>query len=210
MPLEDEAARIHVGSIWDANVPTKAGLSAPEMIHQVASGKIRALYVIGENPAVSEPQSNFVAWMLQRLELLIVQDIFPIETLKYADIVLPAAMMGEKEGSVTNAARRIQFTAKGVRPPGEAKPDWQILQEMATAMGANWRYSSTSEIWEEIRIATACGNRRVFSGLAMTNPTLERPVFTKTVSASGTGGPDFYRLIFPIPSWNLPKNTPMC
>jgi formate dehydrogenase alpha subunit len=187
MPLEDEAARIHVGSIWDADVPTQEGLSAPEMIHQVASGKIRALYVIGENPAVSEPQSNFVAWMLQRLELLIVQDIFPIETLKYADIVLPAAMVGEKEGTVTNAARRIQFTAKGVRPPGEAKPDWQILQEMANAMGANWRYSSTEEIWEEIRIAAP-----VFSGISHDRLRQSPGIFWPCYDESHPGTPRLY------------------
>ncbi len=187
MSLEDEAARIHVGSIWDAVVPTKEGLSAPEMIHQVASGKIRALYVIGENPAVSEPQSNFVAWMLQRLDLLIVQDIFPIETLKYADIVLPAAMVGEKEGTFTNAARRIQYTAKGVRPPGEAKPDWQILQEMANAMGANWRYSSTEDIWEEIRIVAP-----IFSGISHDRLRQSPGIFWPCYDESHPGTPRLY------------------
>jgi hypothetical protein len=91
MTVEDEAARIHVGSLWNAVLSSRGGFSAPEMIHEIASGKIRALYVIGENPAVSEPQSTFVTWMLQRLDLLIVQDIFPTETTKYAHIVLPAA-----------------------------------------------------------------------------------------------------------------------
>ena len=160
MPVDDEAARIHVGAIWGVDIPSDPGLAAPEMIHDIASRKIRALYIVGENPAVSEPQSNFVTWMLQQLDLLIVQDIFPNETSRYAHIVLPAAAVGEKEGTFTNAARRIQYTSKGIRPPGEAKPDWQIFQKMANAMGADWQYRSTEEIWEEIRKVAP-----VFSGI---------------------------------------------
>jgi len=160
MEVDDEAARIHVGAIWGVDMPRPSGLAAPEMIHDIASRKIRALYVIGENPAISEPQSNFVTWMLQQLDLLIVQDIFPSETSKYAHIVFPAAMVGEKDGTFTNAARRIQYTAGGLDPPGKAKPDWVILQNMANAMGANWHYTSTEDIWEEIRKVAP-----VFSGI---------------------------------------------
>lgn len=161
MLVDDEAARIHVGAIWGVNIPSQRGLAAPEMIHDIASRKIRALYVVGENPVVSEPQSNFVKWMLQQLDLLIVQDIFPNETSKYAHIVLPAAAVGEKEGTFTNAARRVQYTAAGIAPPGMAKPDWLIFQEMANAMGAKWHYTSTSDIWEEIRKVAP-----VFSGIS--------------------------------------------
>jgi len=151
MPVDDEASRIHVEGIWGCKLSTQSGLSAPEMFHEIASGKIRALYVVGENPAVSEPQSTFVAWMLQRLDLLIVQDIFPTETHRYADIVLPAAAVGEKAGTYMNAARRVQYTADGITPPGEAKADWEILQAMAGAMGIHWNYTSTKNIWDEIR-----------------------------------------------------------
>ena len=98
--------------------------------------------------------------MLQKLDLLIVQDIFPNETSKYAHIVLPAATVGEKDGTFTNAARRVQYTAGGLKPPGEARPDWQILQAMANAMGADWQYASTADIWEEIRQVAP-----VFSGI---------------------------------------------
>lgn len=161
MEVDDPAARVHVGAIWGVDVPAAPGLAAPEMIHDIASGKIRALYVIGENPAVSEPQSNFVTWMLQKLDLLIVQDIFPSETSKYAHVVLPAATVGEKDGTFTNAARRVQYTAGSLKPPGEAKPDWQILQEMANNLGADWQYTSTADIWREIRQAAP-----VFSGIS--------------------------------------------
>ncbi|MBW2429251.1 MAG: formate dehydrogenase subunit alpha [Deltaproteobacteria bacterium] len=187
MEVDDEAARVHVDAIWQAKVPSSRGLAAPEMIHDIASRKIRALYVIGENPAVSEPQSNFVSWMLQKLDLLIVQDIFPNETSKYAHIVLPAATVGEKDGTFTNAARRVQYTAAGLRPPGEAKPDWQILQQMANAMGADWQYTSTADIWEEIRRAAP-----VFSGITHNRLKGSPGIFWPCYDESHPGTPRLY------------------
>ena len=160
MHIGEEAARLHFDSIWDEVPPGTPGMTAPEMIHEIASGKIRAMYIVGENPVMSEPQSSFVAWMMQKLKLLIVQDVYPTETAKYAHILLPAAMVGEKEGSFTNAARRVQFTAKGVNPPGEARPDWEIFQDMARAMDHNWSYRSTKDIWDEVRQAAP-----IFSGM---------------------------------------------
>jgi len=187
MEVDDEAARVHVGAIWGADVPCEPGLAAPEMIHNIASRKIRALYVIGENPAVSEPQSNFVSWMLQKLDLLIVQDIFPIETSRYAHIVLPAAAVGEKDGTFTNAARRVQYTAAGIKPPGEARPDWIILQEMARAMGANWQYTSTEDIWEEIRQVAP-----VFSGISHQRLKDSPGIFWPCYNESHPGTPRLY------------------
>jgi formate dehydrogenase alpha subunit len=187
MEVADEAARIHVGAVWQAEIPSNRGLAAPEMIHDIASRKIRALYVIGENPVISEPQSNFVAWMLQKLDLLIVQDIFPSETTKYAHIVLPAATVGEKDGTFTNAARRVQYTAAGLKPPGEAKPDWQILQDMANAMGAKWQYTSTEDIWQEIRQAAP-----VFSGISHNRLKESNGLFWPCYDESHPGTPRLY------------------
>ena len=165
MPVDDEAARLHMGAIWERELSAKPGLAAPEMIHEIASGKIRALYIVGENPVMSEPQSSFVSWMMQRLELLIVQDIFLTETAKHAHIVLPAAVVGEKEGTYTNATRRIQHTAGGLTPPGKAKPDWEIIQDMARAMGHDWHYDSTEAIWQEVRKAAPIFNGVTYSRL---------------------------------------------
>jgi formate dehydrogenase alpha subunit len=187
MEVDDEAARLHVSALWGTDVPTKPGLAAPEMIHDIASSKIRALYVIGENPAVSEPQSNFVTWMLQKLDLLIVQDIFPNVTTKYAHIVLPAAMVGEKDGTFTNAARRVQYTAAGLKPPGEAKADWQIIQDMANAMGANWQYTSSADIWEEIRKAAP-----VFCGVTHKRLKATSGIFWPCYDESHPGTPRLY------------------
>lgn len=151
-PLSDDAARLHFEGVWNSKIPTHPGLSATEMIHKIAEGKIKALYIIGENPILSEPQSDFVKWMLQNLHLLVVQDIFMTETAKLAHIVLPAAMIGEKEGTVTNAARRIQLTEKAIEPPGESKEDWRIIMELAKIMGYNWSYTTAEDIWNEIRM----------------------------------------------------------
>jgi formate dehydrogenase alpha subunit len=185
--LGDEASRVHVGGIWNAEIPAGAGLTAPEMIHAVAEGKIRALYVVGENPVMSEPQSSFVAWMMQRLDLLIVQDIFPTDTSGYAHILFPAAAVGEKEGTFTNAARRVQYTAGGINPPGLARPDWEIIRDLADAMGQSWKYPSTDHIWEEIRQVAP-----IFSGISHDRLRHGTGVFWPCYDESHAGTPRLY------------------
>jgi predicted molibdopterin-dependent oxidoreductase YjgC len=125
--------------------------------------------------------------MLQKLELLIVQDIFPNETTKYAHIVLPAATVGEKDGTFNNAARRVQYTAAGLKPPGEAKADWQILMEMANALGVTWPYTSTEDIWEEIRKAAP-----VFSGITHKRLKASTGIFWPCYDESHPGTPRLY------------------
>ncbi len=188
MHLGDEAARIHLGAIWNATLSAKPGLTAPEMIHNIADENIRALWVVGENPVMSEPHSTFVSWMMQRLDLLIVQDIFPTETAKFAHIVLPAAAVGEKEGTFTNSARRIQFTAGGLTRPGQAKPDWQILQDVARAMGHDWNYGSAEEIWEEIRQAIP-----IYSGASYRRLKGSHGIFWPCYDESHPGTPRLYQ-----------------
>ncbi len=149
--LSDKGALSHFEGFWSVKLSETTGLSATEMIHHILDGKIKALYIIGENPVLSEPQSGFVRWMLQSLDLLIVQDIFLTETVKFAQVVFPAAALGEKEGTATNADRRIQYSEKAVNPPGLAKPDWEIIQLLSSEMGINWNYSCSEDIWNEIR-----------------------------------------------------------
>jgi formate dehydrogenase alpha subunit len=187
MHLGDATARLHIGAIWNAVLPEKPGLAAPEMIHQIADGKIRALYVVGENPVMSEPQSAFVSWMMRRLDLLIIQDIFPTATSKYAHIIFPATAVGEKAGTYTNAARRIQYTMDGLTPPGESKADWEILQDMANAMGHRWDYASTQEIWEEIRLIAP-----VFSGVTHSRLKQSNGLFWPCYDETHSGTPRLY------------------
>ena len=187
MRVDDEAARFHLGAIWNSEISAKPGLAAPEMIHEIASGKIRALYIVGENPVMSEPQSSFVSWMMQRLELLIVQDIFLTETAKHAHIVFPAAAVGEKAGTFTNATRRIQHTSGGITPPGESKPDWEIIQEMARAMGHDWDCGSTEAIWEEVRQAAP-----IFGGVTYSRLKEMGGIFWPCYDESHPGTPGLY------------------
>ena len=187
MLVDDEAARVHVEALWGGKLSSVPGLAAPEMLHGVASGKIRALYVVGENPVVSEPQSTFASWMLQRLDLLVVQDAFPTETSHHAHVVLPATVVGEKAGIYTNAMRRVQYTSDGIKPPGEARDDWRILTEMARAMGVTWNYKDTNDIWEEIRqVAPA------FTGITHQRLKGSEGVFWPCYSENHPGTPRLY------------------
>jgi formate dehydrogenase major subunit len=187
MLVEDEIARLHVGAHWDTVIAEKPGLSAPEMTHAIVEGRIRALYVVGENPVMSEPQSSFVAWAMQHLDLLIVQDIFPTDTAEYAHVVFPAAVVGEKAGTFINAARRVQYTSGGLKLPGEVKPDWQIFQDLARAMGHSWNYRTSEDIWEEIRMVAP-----VFNGITHVRLKGTAGIFWPCYDQSHQGTPRLY------------------
>jgi len=137
--------------IWNGRISRKPGLTAVEMI-QKAGESIRAMYIMGENPAISDPNQKEVIEKLKNLEFLVVQDIFMSETAELADVVLPAASSLEKEGTFTNTERRVQLLHKVIEPVEDSKPDWWIIQELARRMGAEWNYSSPKDIFEEIRL----------------------------------------------------------
>ena len=139
---------------WGVNLSDKAGLTVTEMIKGAEKGSLKALYIMGENPMLSDPDINSVKKALEKIEFLVVQDIFLTETAMLADIVLPAACFAEKEGLFTNTERRAQLLRKVFRPPGEAKEDWQIITDLANLMGAGWNYTSACDIQEEIRELT--------------------------------------------------------
>ena len=117
-------------------------------------GDIRAMYIMGENPMLSDPDANHVAHALEHLDFLVVQDIFLTETARYADVVLPAASYAEKDGTFSNTERRVQRIHKAVPPPGIALPDWEIIGMVATAMGYPMKYGSPEEILDEMRSLT--------------------------------------------------------
>jgi predicted molibdopterin-dependent oxidoreductase YjgC len=116
--------------------------------------KLKAIYVVGENPMMSEPYLSHVKQAIQRLDFLVVQDIFASQTAALADVILPAAAFAEKDGTYTSTERRVQKVTKAVEPPGEAKPDWQIVSELATRMGHPFNYANTAQIMEEIASLT--------------------------------------------------------
>ncbi|WFO74618.1 formate dehydrogenase subunit alpha [Desulfurococcaceae archaeon MEX13E-LK6-19] len=130
----------------------KPGYTIIESSYAIEEGKVKAYYIMGENPVISDANSNHVVKALKKLEFLVVQDIFLTETAQFADIVLPAAALPENEGSLTNTERRVQWSFKAVEPPGEARPDWWIITEIAKAMGyeKQFPYTSVEEITLEI------------------------------------------------------------
>ncbi|MDZ4043227.1 MAG: formate dehydrogenase subunit alpha [Eubacteriales bacterium] len=153
---------VHVGSsqkqtrfshVWSVKPPSKPGIRATEISEGIMQGKIRVLYVFGANPVLSGPDTGYLMKALERLDLLIVQDIFLTETARLAGVVLPAACAAEKDGTFTNTERRIQRVRMAVPPPGDARPDWRIFSELAREMGSSaFPYRSPEEIWGEIRL----------------------------------------------------------
>ena len=135
---------------WGVKLPSKPGLTIVEMIN-VAGDKIKAIYMMGENPMLSDPDINHVKEQLEKLDFLVCQDIFLSETAQLADVVLPATAYAEKDGTYTSTERRVQRIRKAVNPPGEARVDWEIIVDIAKHMGYNrMNYASPKEIMDEI------------------------------------------------------------
>lgn len=135
---------------WGVKLPEHAYMTLVEMEQGAIDGRIKAMYIMGENPMGSSPDINEVEEGLRNLEFLVVQDLFLTETAALADVVLPAASFAEKEGTFTNTERRVQLIRKAVEPPGEARADWEIVCDVATAMGYPMRYENAAEIMVEI------------------------------------------------------------
>ena len=136
---------------WGSKLDPNPGLTVVEIMEAIYKKDIKGLYVMGENPAMSDPNANHAREALCRLDTLIVQDIFLTETAYMADIVLPASAFPEKTGTFTNTDRRVQLGRKAVNPPGEAKQDWWIIQQLAKKIGLDWNYSGPDEIYDELR-----------------------------------------------------------
>lgn len=152
--VEDDSVREKFEKKWNKKLPNKSGLTVTEMIDGAKNDKIKALYIMGENPMLSDPDILHVAQALKNLEFLVVQDIFLTETGEFADVILPGACSAEKDGTFTNTERRIQRVRKALEPPGEAKEDWQIICMLSNALGYPMNYNTASEIMNEIADVT--------------------------------------------------------
>jgi len=147
--------KVKFESAWGVELSDKEGLTHSEIFDDIHEGKITSLYLIGENPYLSEANATHAIEALERLDFLVVQDIFLTETAAMADVVLPAASFAEKNGTFSNTERRIQRIRQAIAPPGEAKPDWQIVAEIAKNMGAaGFDFSDEAEIMAEIASLT--------------------------------------------------------
>jgi len=156
-PVTSPEARAKFAAAWGVKtLPDQVGLTVTEMTGGALEGRVRALYVVGENPMVSDPDINHVRAGLQALDFMVVQDIFMTPTAELAHVVLPATSYAEKDGTFTATDRRIQRIRAAIPPVGQSKPDWQIICELAQRMGApgRWDYAHPSEIMAEIASLT--------------------------------------------------------
>ncbi len=135
---------------WGIALDPKPGLTVVEIAHAALHGTIKGMYMMGENPFLSDPNINKVRKALSNLEFLVVQDIFLTETAEFADVILPATSFPEKEGTYTNTDRRVQIGRKAIDAPGQARPDWQIICEVATRMGYPMHYNAPEEVFREL------------------------------------------------------------
>ncbi len=152
--VDDPAVAAKFAESW-GNVPgNEPGLTMMEMMEAAEKGDIKALYIMGENPVLSEPDSTHSKENLSALDFLVVQDIFLSETAELADVVLPGVSFAEKEGTFTNTERRVQRVRQGIRPLEGAMGDWKITLELAKRMGYDWKYNSPEEIFNEMAALT--------------------------------------------------------
>ena len=174
-PVTSEDARKKFEAAWGAPMSNKAGMTVTEMIPGITEGKTKAMYILGEDPVMSDPDTTHIRHCLEECDLIVLQEIFPSETSVYADVLLPGVSFAEKTGTFTNTERRIQMVRKAVEPPGEAREDWRIIADVAkrvigqgdkpalnVAEGvtgrqgefAGWDYVSPAEIMKEIAALT--------------------------------------------------------
>lgn len=139
---------------WGAKLSGKVGATIGEMFEGIEKDEIKFLYIMGENPVVSDPDTNHVKKVLSHADFVVVQDIFMNETAEFADVILPAAAFAEKDGTFSNTERRVQRVRKAVNPPGDAKADWEILMNIMNRMGYDKNYANPSEIMDEIASLT--------------------------------------------------------
>jgi len=148
--VEDPAIRGTYEEFWGVQLPPKRGLTVVEIMHAIKDGEIKGMYVMGENPAMSDPDVQHAREALARLECLVVQDIFLTETAWHADVVLPASAHAEKWGTFTNTNRQVQIARPVIDPPGDARQDWALIQSLAQGIGLDWNYKHVSEVFGEM------------------------------------------------------------
>jgi formate dehydrogenase alpha subunit len=208
--VTDKVLRKKMEKAWGVKgLPDKPGLKVTEMMPKAHAGELKAFYIIGENPMVSDPDVNHVEKSLAKLNFLVVQDIFMTETARLADVVLPAASFAEKDGTFTNTERRVQRVRKAVEPPGEARADWEIICDIAGRMGYPMSYADAGAIFDEIAAVTPSYagidySRIERGGLQWPCPTKEHPgtrYMHKDLFARGRG-------LFHAIDWTPPAEQP--
>jgi formate dehydrogenase major subunit len=152
--VEDDAVREDIFSVWgrDEDWSNKRGLTVTEIVDQAYAGNVKGMYIQGENPAMSDPDVEHAREAFAKLEHLVVQDIFLTETACFADVILPASALYEKNGTVSNTNRQVQRVRPAVSPPGEAREDWAITVELGQRLGLDWTYTEASQVFDEMKL----------------------------------------------------------
>jgi formate dehydrogenase alpha subunit len=213
--VADKEKRKFFEGLWGRKLPALPGLTAVEMFESALRGDIKMMYIMGENPVLSEPDVKHTIKAIKNLDFLVVQDIFMTETAAMADIVLPAAAFPEKRGTYTNTERRVQPIRKALNPPGEALSDWRIIGRIAEKCGRPMKYKSASEIFEEIAKAVPqyggiTYHRVEACGIHWPCPTPGHPgtpILHKTAFTSGKG--KFHAVEYRPPAEMTDKKYPL-
>jgi len=181
-PVADTNARAKMEAAWGVkNLPDKPGMTMTEMVPAMSKGTFKALYIVGENPIVSDPDADHVLKAFQKLDFLLVQDIFLTETARLADVVLPATSFAEKEGTFSNTERRVARVRQAIPPVGDSWPDWRIIAELSRRLGYPMDYAGPEAVFEEIRRVTPSyagityARLETGDGLQWPCPTTEHP-----------------------------------
>ena len=148
--VEEPAERMRYEAFWGVELPPKKGLTVVEIMHAIKDDTIKGMYIMGENPAMSDPDVSHAREALAKLEHLVVQDLFLTETAWHADVILPASAHAEKWGTFTNTNRQVQIARPVISPPGEARQDWELIQEIAQRIGLHWAYRDVAQVFAEM------------------------------------------------------------
>ncbi|MDH3987107.1 MAG: formate dehydrogenase subunit alpha, partial [Gammaproteobacteria bacterium] len=190
--VDNEDARKRFEKLWGTELDPEPGLTVVEIMHAVLDEKIHGMYIMGENPAMSDPNLNHARKALASLDHLVVQDIFLTETAFYADVVLPASAFAEKTGTFTNTDRCVQLGRQAIDPPGEARQDLWIIQQLATRLGCDWHYEGPQQVFEEMRKAMPS-----IAGISWQRLQQQESVTYPCVTENDPGQPIIFREDFP-------------
>ena len=154
--VTDDGVRKAFTEVWESDdFSSEMGLTVTEIIDAAYDGDIKAMYILGENPAMSDPDIDHVRKALAKLDHLVVQDIFLTETANFADVILPASAFAEKSGTVTNTNRQVQMARPALPPIGDAREDWKIIIDLANRLGLGWHYDSPADVFAEMKLNMA-------------------------------------------------------
>jgi predicted molibdopterin-dependent oxidoreductase YjgC len=191
-PVADDEIAARFEARWGVTMKRERGLKIPEMFDAAVAGDLKAMYIFGEDVAQTDPNTTHVVHALESLEFLVVQDIFCNETTKYADVILPASSFLEKQGTFTNAERRIQLVSPAIDPPGDARTDFDILTTISAALGHDMGFQSPADVMDEVAALTP-------DWAGVSHERIGRGGLQWPVAADGTDSPILYTERFELP-----------